>query len=275
MFIKFFFIIFIFINCSNTVSSDITSNIDVDNGEIGTSSLESTSTTIFLSSPSSTILKLLPITTTTTTTTTVPQTTTTTTVPQTTTTTTVPQTTTTTTVPQTTTTTTVPQTTTTTTVPQTTTTTTVPQTTTTTTTTVPQTTTTTTVPQTTTTTTVPQTTTTTTVPQTTTSIGVTVANNGFSSNVYFLNGNQDATINVTEGNKYRFDLSDSSNSGHPLRFSTTQNGSEYSSNVIANGIAGTPGAYVEIEITSSTPNRLYLYCINHFGMGGNTVILTP
>jgi len=243
MFIKFFFIIFIFINCSNTVSSDITSNIDVDNGEIGTSSLESTSTTIFLSSPSSTILKLLPITTTTTTTTTVPQTTTTTTVPQTTTTTTVPQTTTTTT--------------TTTTVPQTTTTTTVPQTTTTT------------------TTTVPQTTTTTTVPQTTTSIGVTVANNGFSSNVYFLNGNQDATINVTEGNKYRFDLSDSSNSGHPLRFSTTQNGSEYSSNVIANGIAGTPGAYVEIEITSSTPNRLYLYCINHFGMGGNTVILTP
>jgi hypothetical protein len=228
MFIKFFFIIFIFINCSNTVSSDITSNIDVDNGEIGTSSLESTSTTIFLSSPSSTILKLLPITTTTTTT-----------------------------------------------VPQTTTTTTVPQTTTTTTTTVPQTTTTTTVPQTTTTTTVPQTTTTTTVPQTTTSIGVTVANNGFSSNVYFLNGNQDATINVTEGNKYRFDLSDSSNSGHPLRFSTTQNGSEYSSNVIANGIAGTPGAYVEIEITSSTPNRLYLYCINHFGMGGNTVILTP
>jgi len=219
MFIKFFFIIFIFINCSNTVSSDITSNIDVDNGEIGTSSLESTSTTIFLSSPSSTILKLLPITTTTTTT--------------------------------------------------------VPQTTTTTTTTVPQTTTTTTVPQTTTTTTVPQTTTTTTVPQTTTSIGVTVANNGFSSNVYFLNGNQDATINVTEGNKYRFDLSDSSNSGHPLRFSTTQNGSEYSSNVIANGIAGTPGAYVEIEITSSTPNRLYLYCINHFGMGGNTVILTP
>jgi hypothetical protein len=221
MFIKFFFIIFIFINCSNTVSSDITSNIDVDNGEIGTSSLESTSTTIFLSSPSSTILKLLPITTTTTTTTTVPQTTTTTTVPQTTTTTTVPQTTTTT------------------------------------------------------TTTVPQTTTTTTVPQTTTSIGVTVANNGFSSNVYFLNGNQDATINVTEGNKYRFDLSDSSNSGHPLRFSTTQNGSEYSSNVIANGIAGTPGAYVEIEITSSTPNRLYLYCINHFGMGGNTVILTP
>jgi len=145
-----------------------------------------------------------------------------------------------------------------------TTTTTVPQTTTTT---VPQTTTTT-VPQTTTTTT----TTTTTVPQTTINIGVTVASNG-SGSVYFLNGSQDATINVTTGNKYRFDLSDSSNINHPLRFSTTQNGSEYSSNVTTNGVAGNPGAYIEIEITSNTPNQLYIYCINHFGMGGNTVIL--
>ena len=133
-------------------------------------------------------------------------------------------------------------------------------------------TTTTTVPQTTTTTT---STTTTTVPQTTTTIGVTVANNGQGFNEYFLNGAQDSTLNVTTGNKYRFDLSDSSNSGHPLRFSATQNGSEYSSNVITSGIAGTPGAYIEIEITSNTPNQLYIYCENHFGMGGDTKILTP
>ena len=143
------------------------------------------------------------------------------------------------------------------------------ETTTTTTTTLPQTTTTT-VPQTTTTTT-----TTTTVPQTTTTIGVTVANNGQGFNEYFLNGAQDSTLNVTTGNKYRFDLSDSSNSGHPLRFSATQNGSEYSSNVITSGIAGTPGAYIEIEITSNTPNQLYIYCTNHFGMGGDTVIVNP
>ena len=139
-------------------------------------------------------------------------------------------------------------------------------------------TTTTTVPQTTATTTVPQTTTTTTtttVPQTTINIGVTVSNNGLGSNVYFLNGSQDITLNVTTNNKYRFDLSDSSNSGHPLRFSTTQNGSEYSSNVTTIGTAGTVGAYVEIEITSNTPSQLYIYCTNHFGMGGNTVILTP
>ena len=128
----------------------------------------------------------------------------------------------------------------------------------------------------TTTTTVPQTTTTTTtVPQTTTTIVVTVANNGQGFNEYFLNGAQDSTLNVTTGNKYRFDLSDSSNSGHPLRFSATQNGSEFSSNVMTSGTAGTTGAYIEIEITSDTPTQLYIYCENHFGMGGNTVILNP
>ena len=136
------------------------------------------------------------------------------------------------------------------------------------------TTTTTTVPQTT-TTTVPQTTTTTTttIPQTTINIGVTVGNNGLGSNVYFLNGSQDTTINVTTGNKYRFDLSDSSNTNHPLRFSMTQNGGEYNSNVTVNGVAGTTGAYIEIEITSNTPNQLYIYCTNHFGMGGENKIL--
>ena len=136
-------------------------------------------------------------------------------------------------------------------------------------------TTTTTVPQTT-TTTVPQTTTTTTtttVPQTTINIGVTVGNNGSGSNVYFLNGSQDTTINVTTGNKYRFDLSDSSNTNHPLRFSMTQNGGEYNSNVTVNGVAGTTGAYIEIEITSNTPNQLYIYCTNHFGMGGENKII--
>ena len=126
----------------------------------------------------------------------------------------------------------------------------------------------------TTTTTVPQTTTTTTVPQTTT-IGVTVANNGQGFNEYFLNGTNGVTLNVTIGNKYRFDLSDTSNAGHPFRFSETQNGSEYTSNITTNGVAGTPGAYIEIEITSNTPNQLYIYCENHFGMGGDSKILTP
>ena len=132
-------------------------------------------------------------------------------------------------------------------------------------------TTTTTVPQTT-TTTVPQTTTTT-VPQTTIDVVVTVGIGGSGQNVYFLNGSQNLILNVVPGNKYRFDQSDNSNSNHPLRFSTSQEGSQYSSNVTTSGIPGNNGSYVEIEITSDTPSKLYVICTNHFGMGGNSEII--
>ena len=137
----------------------------------------------------------------------------------------------------------------------------------TTTTTVPQTTTTTTVPQTTTTTT-----TTTTVPQTTIDVVVTVGVGGSGQSVYLLNGSQNTILNVVSGNKYRFDQSDNSNSNHPLRFSTSSEGSQYSTNVTTSGIPGNSGSYVEIEITSNTPTKLYVICTNHFGMGGNLEI---
>ena len=146
-------------------------------------------------------------------------------------------------------------------------------TTTTTTPTVPQTTTTTT---TTTTPTVPQTTTTTTtttVPQTTIDVVVTVGSGSSGQSVYLLNGSQNTILNVVLGNKYRFDQSDNSNSNHPLRFSTSLEGSQYTTNVTASGIPGNSGSYVEIEITSSTPNKLYVICTNHFGMGGNLEII--
>ena len=129
--------------------------------------------------------------------------------------------------------------------------------------------TTTTVPQTTTT----STTTTTTVPQTTIDVVVTVGSGGSGQSVYLLNGSQNTILNVVLGNKYRFDQSDNSNSNHPLRFSTSQEGSEYSTNVTSSGVPGNSGSYVEIEITSNTPNKLYLICLNHFGMGGNSEIV--
>ena len=162
-------------------------------------------------------------------------------------------------------------------------TTTVPETTTTsstTTTTVPETTTTsstttTTVPETTTTssttTTTTSSTTTTTVPEIT-NITVTVSNDG-SGSEYYLNGSKGATINVSNGTKYRFDQSDSSNSGHPLRISNSQEGSQYTLNVTTYGTPGNSGAYTEIEITAETPSTLYIYCSYHFGMGGNNVLL--
>jgi len=122
---------------------------------------------------------------------------------------------------------------------------------------------------------VPQTTTTTTttVPQTTIDVVVTVGLGGSGQSVYLLNGSQNTILNVVSGNKYRFDQSDSSNSNHPLRFSESQEGSEYSTNVTSSGVPGNSGSYVEIEITSNTPNKLYLICLNHFGMGGNSEII--
>ena len=45
---------------------------------------------------------------------------------------------------------------------------------------------------------------------------VTVQN--VSGNKYFIDGTQQPTLNLYEGHTYKFDQSDGSNSGHPLRF---------------------------------------------------------
>ena len=107
-------------------------------------------------------------------------------------------------------------------------------------------------------------------------IDVTVSNPG-SGNRYYLDGVLTATANLGVGGSFRFDQSDSSNGGHPLKFSTTSNGthgggSEYTSGVTYNGTPGQAGAYTEIEITSSTPTTLYYYCQYHSGMGGTVTI---
>lgn len=105
----------------------------------------------------------------------------------------------------------------------------------------------------------------------TVTLAVTVANPG-SGNKYYIDSVQQATLTLYEGNTYYFDQSDSSNDGHPLRFSTTSNGthgggSEYTTGVTTSGTPGTSGAYTQIVVASGAPT-LYYYCSNHSGMGG-------
>jgi hypothetical protein len=100
---------------------------------------------------------------------------------------------------------------------------------------------------------------------------VTVQNSGYGDK-FFLDGSETPTLNLYEGSTYRFDQSDSSNSGHPIRFSTTSDGthgggSEYTTGVTTNGTPGNAGAYTQIVVASSAPT-LYYYCTIHSGLGG-------
>lgn len=108
-----------------------------------------------------------------------------------------------------------------------------------------------------------------------TNYAVTVAsgtNSYGSGNKYYINGSVSPTLTLNEGSTYWFDQSDSSNSSHPLRFSTTANGtwgggSQYTTGVTTVGTPGSAGAYTKITVASGAPT-LHYYCTNHSGMGG-------
>jgi hypothetical protein len=104
---------------------------------------------------------------------------------------------------------------------------------------------------------------------------VTVAN--VSGNKYHLDGETAASVQLVPGTVYRFDQGDSSNSGHPLVFSTTKDGTNnsgslYNTNVSTSGTPGTAGSYTQIIVNAATADTLYYYCINHSGMGGDSVV---
>ncbi len=106
---------------------------------------------------------------------------------------------------------------------------------------------------------------------------VTVVSSG--GNKYAIDGNTQQYVVLFPGGTYKFDQADSTNGGHPLRFSETENGthasgSEYTTGVTTAGTPGSSGAYTQIEVTSDTPYLLYYYCSSHSGMGGEVNILS-
>ena len=109
---------------------------------------------------------------------------------------------------------------------------------------------------------------------------VTIEDNGSGTQeVFFLDGTALKTdagaefvLELSQGKKYRFNLSAASNAQAPLRFSTTADTSvpasitPYTTGVTIYGTAGTPGAYVEILVTSETPKILFVYGLEGNGM---------
>ena len=89
-----------------------------------------------------------------------------------------------------------------------------------------------------------------------------------SSSGYTIDGVEGAYLELTPGNTYKFDQSDSSNASHPLRFYEEANKTTaYTTGVTTNGTAGSSGAYTQIIPTTSTPPILFYQCSSHSLMG--------
>ena len=103
-----------------------------------------------------------------------------------------------------------------------------------------------------------------------------VYNGQGSSLGYKVDGVFSPVLQFQLGKTYRFNQSDSSNSGHPINFyyAASKTGGNYTTNVTVNGTAGSSGAYTQILITEATPPVLHYQCTNHGYMGHASVIGT-
>jgi hypothetical protein len=104
----------------------------------------------------------------------------------------------------------------------------------------------------------------------TVSYTVTVVNDGGNKyKIAQLNGNA-PVLSLARNNTYIFDMSDSSNSGHPLEFKTGD-GASYTTGVVTEGTAGTAGAKVTLTVASDAPDFLRYYCTAHGNSMGNYI----
>ena len=89
-----------------------------------------------------------------------------------------------------------------------------------------------------------------------------------SSNGYKINGVFSPYLHLIPRNTYKFDQSDSSNSGHPLRFYLDASKSTaFTTGVTTSGTPGSSGAYTQIVVSDTTPSVLHYQCSAHANMG--------
>jgi len=93
-------------------------------------------------------------------------------------------------------------------------------------------------------------------------------NGSGSGNGYVIDGKESPFLSLTPGRTYKFDQSDGSNSGHPLRFYLESNKTTaYTTNVTTSGTPGSSGAYTQIVIADTTPMVIHYQCSAHSLMG--------
>lgn len=96
-----------------------------------------------------------------------------------------------------------------------------------------------------------------------------------SDNGFKLDGVEAPFLHLVPGTTYKFDQSDSTNSGHPLVFYYEENKTtSYTTNVTNNGTPGQAGAYTQIVVGEATPALLYYQCSAHEYMGWGMEVST-
>ena len=97
---------------------------------------------------------------------------------------------------------------------------------------------------------------------------VTVVQSG--GNKYAIDGVTTAELTLVRGLTYVFDVSDSSNSGHPFRFKDAS-GNSFTTGVTTSGTAGQSGATVTLVVPAAGTQPARYYCTVHGNGMGNTI----
>lgn len=91
-----------------------------------------------------------------------------------------------------------------------------------------------------------------------------------SGGLFYIDGVANPILTFVRGNTYVFDVSDNTNTNHPLRFKDGY-GTSFTTGVTASGTEGQAGATVTIIVGDSTPSALRYYCTVHGNGMGNTI----